>query len=46
MKIAILGCGIGGLAVANLLADTDYEITLYDQFDTPAPVGAVWELRL
>ncbi len=40
MKIAIAGCGIGGLAVANLLADTDHEITLYDQFDTPAPVGS------
>ncbi|KAB7610481.1 FAD-dependent monooxygenase [Amylibacter sp. SFDW26] len=40
MKIAITGCGIGGLAIANLLADTDHEITLYDQFDTPAPVGS------
>ena len=40
MKIAIVGCGIGGLAIANLLANTDHEITLYDQFDTPAPVGS------
>ncbi len=40
MKIAIAGCGIGGLAIANLLADTDHEITLYDQFETPAPVGS------
>ncbi len=40
MKIAIVGCGIGGLAIASLLADTDHEVTLYDQFDTPAPVGS------
>jgi len=40
MKIAITGCGVGGLAVANLLADTDHDITLYDQFETPAPVGS------
>ena len=40
MKIAIVGCGIGGLAVAGFLNDSDHEITLYDQFDTPAPVGS------
>jgi len=40
MKIAIVGCGIGGLAVAGFLSDSNHEITLYDQFDTPAPVGS------
>jgi 2-polyprenyl-6-methoxyphenol hydroxylase-like FAD-dependent oxidoreductase len=40
MKIAIVGCGIGGLAAAGFLSDTEHEITLYDQFDTPAPVGS------
>lgn len=40
MKIAIVGCGIGGLAAANFLARAQYDITLYDQFDTPAPVGS------
>jgi 2-polyprenyl-6-methoxyphenol hydroxylase-like FAD-dependent oxidoreductase len=40
MKIAIVGCGIGGLAVAGFLSDSDHKITLYDQFDTPAPVGS------
>lgn len=40
MKIAVVGCGIGGLAVANLLARDNNELTLYDQFDSPAPVGS------
>jgi 2-polyprenyl-6-methoxyphenol hydroxylase-like FAD-dependent oxidoreductase len=40
MKIAIVGCGIGGLAVAKFLAQEQYEITLFDQFDKPAPVGS------
>ena len=40
MKIAIIGCGIGGLAVAGFLSDSSHEITLYDQFDNPAPVGS------
>jgi 2-polyprenyl-6-methoxyphenol hydroxylase-like FAD-dependent oxidoreductase len=40
MKIAIVGCGIGGLAVAGFLSGSSHEITLYDQFDAPAPVGS------
>ncbi len=40
MKIAIVGCGIGGLAVAGFLCDSPHKITLYDQFDIPAPVGS------
>lgn len=40
MKIAIVGCGIGGLAISNLLARAQYDLTLYDQFDSPAPVGS------
>ena len=40
MKIAIVGCGIGGLAVAGFLSDSDHKVTLYDQFDTPAPMGS------
>ena len=40
MKIAIVGCGIGGLAVAGFLSDSPHEITLYDQFESPAPVGS------
>lgn len=40
MKIAIVGCGVAGLAVANFLARNDNDITLYDQFDTQEPVGS------
>ena len=40
MRIAIIGAGIGGLAAASLLADQGHEITIFDQFDTPKPVGS------
>ncbi|MCL4109997.1 UNVERIFIED_CONTAM: hypothetical protein GTU68_038214 [Idotea baltica] len=40
MKIAVVGCGIGGLAVASFLADADYQVTLFDQFSEPAAVGS------
>ncbi|MCL4116521.1 UNVERIFIED_CONTAM: hypothetical protein GTU68_016055 [Idotea baltica] len=40
MKIAISGCGIGGLAAAILLHEQGHEITLFDQFSTSAPVGS------
>lgn len=40
MKIAIAGAGIGGLAAAALLADQGHAITVFDQFDTPQPVGS------
>lgn len=40
MEIAIVGCGIGGLAIAGFLCDSLHKITLYDQFDIPAPVGS------
>lgn len=40
MKIAIVGCGIGGLSAANLLADSGHDVLIYDQFTVPAPVGS------
>ena len=39
-KIAIVGAGIGGLAVASMLADQGHVVTIFDQFDTPRPVGS------
>ncbi|MBT0958764.1 FAD-dependent monooxygenase [Alphaproteobacteria bacterium KMM 3653] len=39
-KIAIAGAGIGGLAAAALLAQSGREVTLFDQFDAPRPVGS------
>jgi 2-polyprenyl-6-methoxyphenol hydroxylase-like FAD-dependent oxidoreductase len=38
-SIAIVGAGIGGLAAAALLAPR-HDVTLYDQFPEPRPVGS------
>lgn len=40
VKIAIAGAGIGGLAAAILLARAGHEVEVFDQFETPAPVGS------
>ncbi len=40
MKIAIAGAGVGGLAAATLLARAGHGVEVFDQFDTPAPVGS------
>lgn len=40
MKIGIAGAGIAGLASAAFLARDGHEVTIFDQFDAPAPVGS------
>jgi salicylate hydroxylase len=40
MRIAIIGCGPGGLASALLLHRAGHQITLFDQFDRPKPMGS------
>lgn len=40
LDIAVAGCGIGGMAVAALLAREGHRVRLFDQFDRPAPVGS------
>ncbi|MBM7068760.1 NAD(P)/FAD-dependent oxidoreductase [Actibacterium sp. 188UL27-1] len=40
MKIGIAGAGIGGLAAAALLARDGHQVTIFDQFDQPRPVGS------
>ncbi len=40
LKIGIAGAGIGGLAAGALLAGQGHEVTVYDQFDAPRPVGS------
>lgn len=40
MKIAIAGAGVGGLAAAVLLTKAGREVTVFDQFDSPQPVGS------
>ena len=40
LNIGVVGAGIGGLAVAALLADDGHRVTLFDQFDTPRALGS------
>jgi 2-polyprenyl-6-methoxyphenol hydroxylase-like FAD-dependent oxidoreductase len=46
MKIAICGCGIGGLATAIFAQRVGFEITLFDQFDTPNRLVQGWLFNL
>lgn len=40
LKIGVAGCGVGGLAVAALLKEQGHEVTVFDRFVAPAPVGS------
>jgi 2-polyprenyl-6-methoxyphenol hydroxylase-like FAD-dependent oxidoreductase len=40
LKIAIAGAGIGGLAAATLLQRGGHDVTIFERFETPAPVGS------
>lgn len=40
LNIAVAGAGIGGLAAAALLARQGHQVTVFDQFDAPQPVGS------
>ena len=40
MEIAIAGCGPAGLASALFLKRDGHAVTLFDQFDTPRPLGS------
>jgi len=40
LKIAIVGCGIGGLATACLMRMQGHRVTIFDQFSAPQPVGS------
>ncbi len=40
LQIAIAGCGVGGLATAALLREQGHEVTIFDQFAAPKPVGS------
>ncbi len=39
-RIAVVGCGVGGMAVATLLAENGHDVTLYERFAQPRPLGA------
>ncbi|MBL4916145.1 FAD-dependent oxidoreductase [Szabonella alba] len=40
MKVGVAGAGIGGLALAAMLARAGHEVMVFDQFDAPRPVGS------
>ncbi len=40
MRVGIIGCGVGGLAAATLLARAGHDVTLLERFAAPRPVGA------
>lgn len=40
LRIAIAGCGVGGMAAAVLLHRGGHDVIIFEEFDTPQPVGA------
>jgi salicylate hydroxylase len=40
MRIAVIGCGPGGMASALFLKRAGHEVVLFDQFATPRPLGS------
>lgn len=40
LEIAIAGAGIGGLALGTLLARDGHHVRVFDQFETPKPIGS------
>lgn len=45
-NIAVLGAGIGGLASAIFLARDGHKVTVFEEFDTPRPIGSGLMLQL
>ena len=40
MKIAIIGAGTAGLAAAAFLKRSGHDVTIYEKFDSPRPLGS------
>ncbi len=45
LRIAVCGAGIGGLASALLLSRAGHDVTLFERFETPEPVGSGFMLQ-
>jgi 2-polyprenyl-6-methoxyphenol hydroxylase-like FAD-dependent oxidoreductase len=40
MKVGVVGCGVAGQAASILLADAGHEVTIFERFAEPRPIGA------
>ena len=40
MKIAVIGAGMGGLALASFASRAGHEVCIWERFDEPRPVGS------
>jgi 2-polyprenyl-6-methoxyphenol hydroxylase-like FAD-dependent oxidoreductase len=40
LDIAVVGCGVGGMATASLLADDRHRVTVFERFAQARPLGA------
>ena len=40
MRIAVTGCGVAGMAAALSLAREGHDVTIFEAFETPAPMGS------
>ena len=40
MAVGVVGCGVAGQAASILLADAGHEVTIFERFAEPRPIGA------
>jgi 2-polyprenyl-6-methoxyphenol hydroxylase-like FAD-dependent oxidoreductase len=40
VKVGVVGCGVAGQAAATFLADAGHDVTVFERFAEPRPIGA------
>jgi hypothetical protein len=40
MRVGVVGCGVAGQAASILLADAGHQVTIFERFAEPRPIGA------
>ncbi|HSI01423.1 MAG TPA: FAD-dependent monooxygenase, partial [Reyranella sp.] len=40
MKVGVVGCGVAGQAAATFLADAGHDVSVFERFSEPRPIGA------